>query len=176
MPILVAYASKYGATQGIAVRIAQKLRAAGQEVEVRPAKAAGDLASYEAFVIGGAAYYGHWMKEVTELVRANQTLLVDRPVWLFSSGPLGTKATDAQGRDVRVAAEPKEMAELREAIKPRGYRVFFGAFQRGRLRLVDRLVAMMPAGRELLPEGDFRDWKDVETWAERVAEDLASAG
>ena len=37
MSILVVYASKHGATQGIAERIAAKLGQAGQEAEARPA-------------------------------------------------------------------------------------------------------------------------------------------
>jgi len=39
MSILVVYASKHGATQGIAERIAAKLGEAGQEAEARPAEA-----------------------------------------------------------------------------------------------------------------------------------------
>jgi hypothetical protein len=30
--------------------------------------------------------------------------------------------------------------------------------------LAERLVSHMPAAREGLPEGDFRDWPEVEVW------------
>ncbi len=167
MSILVAYASKHGATQQIAERIAETLRTAGQQAEARPIKAAGNLADYDAFVIGSAVYFGSWQKEATAFVRQNRAVLAGRPVWLFSSGPLGTATTDAQGRDVRDAAVPKEIAELKEAIKPRDHHVFFGALDRGRLGLVDRLVASLPAFPGA--EGDFRDWGDVEGWARGIA-------
>lgn len=173
MSILVAYASKYGATQGIAERLAEKLSAAGQEAEARLVKAVGDPAGYDAYVIGSAAYMGSWLKEATEFVRQNRSILADRPVWLFSSGPLGTEPLDAQGRDLRETAVPKEIAELRETVNPRDHRVFFGALDRGKFGLAHRLVAMMPASRTLLPEGDFRDWKDIEAWAESIAHELA---
>ena len=127
MSMLVAYASKHGSTQGIAERIAEKLTAVGQKAVASPVKAVGDLAGIDAFVVGSAAYHGHWQKEAAEFVRGNRAVLADRPVWLFSSGPLGTEATDAKGRDLREAAEPKEIAEFREAIRPRDHRVFFGA-------------------------------------------------
>jgi menaquinone-dependent protoporphyrinogen oxidase len=175
MPILVAYASKHGATRGIAERIAETLKAAGQEAEARPVKAAGDLASYEGFVIGSAVYFGHWRKEAAEFVRRNRAALVNRPVWLFSSGPLGTEATDAEGRELRVVAEPKEIAELREAVKPRDHRVFFGVLSRSKFDFVERVVAMLPAARALFPEGDFRDWQDIEAWAEGIAHALGQA-
>jgi menaquinone-dependent protoporphyrinogen IX oxidase len=45
MAVLVAYASKHGATHEIAERIAQTLTAAGQQAQVRSVSAAGDLAA-----------------------------------------------------------------------------------------------------------------------------------
>jgi menaquinone-dependent protoporphyrinogen oxidase len=172
MKILVAYASKYGSTEGIAERLAERLRAAGLEVDLRPVKGAGVVSGYAAFVIGSAAYLGHWRKEATEFVRRNRAVLADRPVWLFSSGPLGSKATDAQGQDLRVAAEPKEIVEFREAIHPRDHRVLFGALDPDKLGLGDRLVRTLPAGRALLPGGDFRDWSEIESWADGIASEL----
>jgi menaquinone-dependent protoporphyrinogen oxidase len=59
MSVLVVYASKHGATRGIAGRIAASLRTAGCQADVRPVKDAGDLAAYDAFVIGSAAYEAH---------------------------------------------------------------------------------------------------------------------
>ena len=173
MSILVAYASKHGATQDIAERIAETLRAAGLDAQAQPVTAARDLAAYDAFVIGAAAYMGSWLKEATEFVRRNQALLATRPVWLFSSGPLGTATTDAQGRDLLVASGPKEYAEFKETIAPRGVRVFFGALDPNTLGLSERLLRRLPTGRALLPEGDFRDWAEIEAWAASIAHELA---
>ncbi|HEX8035706.1 MAG TPA: flavodoxin domain-containing protein [Ktedonobacterales bacterium] len=173
MSILVAYATKRGATQGIAERIAEKLAASGQPAQARPAQSVRDLTGYDAFVIGSAAYMGSWLKEATEFVRRNQAFLATRPVWLFSSGPLGTATTDAQGRDLRVVSEPKEFAEFKETIKPRGVQVFYGALDPGTLGFAERMFRRMPAGRALLPEGDFRDWQTIDAWAESIAHDLA---
>jgi menaquinone-dependent protoporphyrinogen oxidase len=174
--ILVAYASKYSATQEIAERIAWRLTAAGHPAKVRSVRTALDLSGYDAFVIGSATYLGHWLKEASEFVRRNRAVLAARPVWLFSSGPLGTQATDAEGRVVRAAAEPEEIAALREAIHPREHRVFFGALDASRLGFRDRVIRSLPAGRGLLPAGDFRDWAEIETWATEIARDLAKAG
>ncbi len=177
MHVLVAYASRHGATQGIAERIAVALRGAGLDVEVRRASSVKNLAEYDAFVIGSAAYMFHWLKDGLQLVRRNRAILAGKPVWLFSSGPLGTEAIDAKGRDQKVAAMPKEIAELNEAIKIRDHRVFFGAYERDRkpIGIAERFVALMPAARESLPEGDFRDWPEIDAWAAWIARDLELA-
>ncbi|HAW10057.1 MAG TPA: hypothetical protein DCX12_03090, partial [Chloroflexi bacterium] len=95
--VLVAYASRHGFTQGIADRLATALRASGRTVDERPLASVGDLSGYDAFVIGSAAYVGQWLPPATEFVRRNRDALAARPLWLFSSGPLGTEAKDAQG-------------------------------------------------------------------------------
>jgi len=119
---------------------------------------------------------GHWQKEAVEFVRRNRAVLAGHPVWLFSSGPLGTEPTDAQGRDLKETAEPKDIAGFTEAIHPREHRVFFGVLDPARLAMGERALRKLPAGRALLPEGDFRDWAEIEDWADGIARDLASAG
>jgi menaquinone-dependent protoporphyrinogen oxidase len=177
MNVLVAYASRHGATQGIAERIATTLRTAGIDAEARPAASVRSLAGYDAFVVGSAAYMFHWEKAATAFVHRNRAVLAANPTWLFSSGPLGTEAIDAQGRDQKVAAVPKEAAELREAVNARDYQVFFGAYERERpkIGLAERFVALMPAARDALPTGDFRDWPAIEAWAAGIAAELQKA-
>jgi menaquinone-dependent protoporphyrinogen oxidase len=161
MALLIAYASKHGSTQEIAERIAEKLRQMEKQVETRPVNAIENPESYEALVIGSAIYYGSWLKEATEWVRRNQAVLAARPVWLFSSGPLGTEVKDAE-------QHPKELAEFRETIGPRDEQIFFGALDHSRLSFAERM--MVKAVRA--PEGDFRDWEAIEAWAESIALDL----
>jgi menaquinone-dependent protoporphyrinogen oxidase len=174
MRVLVAYASRHGATQGIAERIARTLQAAGVDAEARPAASVKGLSGYDAVVIGSAAYMFHWLRDAVKLVRRNRAALAEKPVWLFSSGPLGTEALDAQGRDQKEAAVPKEIAELRAAVGARDHRVFFGAYERDRklIGFAERFVSLMPAARDSLPEGDFRDWPEIDEWAAGIARDL----
>ena len=174
MHVLVAYASRHGATQGIAERIADTLKVAGVDAEARPAASMKSLAGYDAFVIGSAAYMFHWLKEASGLVRRNRAALADKPVWLFSSGPLGTEPLNEKGQDQKVAAVPKEIAELSEAVHARDHHVFFGAYDKDRkpIGFAERFVAVMPAARDALPSGDFRDWPEIEGWATGIAHEL----
>jgi menaquinone-dependent protoporphyrinogen oxidase len=175
MSILVAYASRHGATQGIAERIADTLRASGLDVRVRPVRAVSDVPEYDAFVIGGAAYMFHWLKDATSFVRRHRAVLATKPVWLFSSGPLGTEPLDAQGNDQKRAAIPRELPELAMLVGARESRVFFGAYRRDRkpIGIGERFVSLMPATRDALPEGDFRDWAEIDAWARDIARSLS---
>jgi menaquinone-dependent protoporphyrinogen oxidase len=177
MNVLVAYASRHGATQGIAERIGGTIDRRGLAVTVQRAADVQDrdLVGYDAVVIGGAAYAFHWLKEATEFVRSHRDALASRPVWVFSCGPLGTEEVDAQGRDVATAAEPKEFATMRETIRPRGMKVFFGAYdpKAPPIGLIERFMGVVPAARDALPAGDFRDWPAIEAWADQIATELA---
>ncbi len=177
MRVLVVYASRYGATQEIAERIAATLRQQSLEASVQAANHADDPAGYDAAVIGSAVYYFRWMKSATDFVRRNRNALAARPVWLFSSGPLGTEANDDQGRDKRTVPEPKEIAELKETIRPRDHRVFFGVLDPKKLGFTHRLMLKLPVNRDnaIFPVGDFRDWNDVEAWASGIAQVLKAS-
>jgi len=174
MRVLIIHASRYGSTQGIAERIATTLSQHGVETTVKPVRDAGDPSAYDAVVIGSAAYYFHWMKKASAFVRRNRAVLADRPVWLFSSGPLGTKTVDDQGRDVRAVTVPKEIADFQEAIHPRDHRVFFGVLDPKKMGFLHRLMLKLPVNKDnaIFPVGDFRDWNDIDAWAVSIAESL----
>jgi len=93
-----------------------------------------------------------------ELVEANTAWLARRPVWLFSSGPVGPAAP----------ADPKELPVLREAIAPLDHRVFYGALDRHHLSIGERIVV----GAVKAPDGDYRDWREIEAWADEIAESV----
>ena len=175
MKVLVAYATKHGATQGIAERIAATLRQEGLDASVRTTHDKIDVGAYDAYVIGSAAYMGAWLGEATAFVRQYGALLAERPVWLFSSGPIGTETVDKRGRDVLLGSEPTQFAEFERLIHPRGKRVFFGAFDPDAppIGMAERLGSgffkLIPAAREAMPAGDFRDWPAIEAWAREIA-------
>jgi menaquinone-dependent protoporphyrinogen oxidase len=133
-----------------------------------------DISAYQAFVIG-SAYLGHWQQEAAEFVRHNHGLIQRRPTWLFSSGPLVKEPSEALGLDQREAAVPNEVGEFRKAICSRGDRVFAGALNPGQLGFLARAIRILPAGRALLPTGDFRDWHDIDAWADGIVRELVAS-
>lgn len=177
MNVLVAYASRHGSTTGIAERIAAGLREAGLTAEARSVDDVRDITTYDAFVIGGAAYMFHWLKETTGFVKRHRGVLAEHPVWLFSCGPLGTDLVDEKGQDIFVAMRPKDWPELAPMVHSRGERVFFGAWDASQppIGLAERVMRAMPAARDALPSGDFRDWPAIDAWAREIAAELEAA-
>ncbi len=58
--MLVVYASRHGATRGIAERIGEVLRAEGLEASIATPDEGPDLSAVDAFVIGSGVYIGSW--------------------------------------------------------------------------------------------------------------------
>ncbi len=116
-----------------------------------------------------------WLRPATEFVQRNREALAARPLWLFSSGPLGPETTDAKGRDLLTVTEPRQFADFRTTLNPRDLRVFFGGLDASRLALPMRLARSAPAAQKAMPEGDFRDWPAIDAWAEDIARELSAA-
>jgi menaquinone-dependent protoporphyrinogen oxidase len=182
MKVLVAYASKAGSTKGIAEFIGEKLRERGVPADVYDVNYVQGPEGYDAFIVGSAVYMFHWIREAKQFVLKNRATLSARPTWLFSSGPVGLQKTNPKGQDLTdvSVSGPKEIAELIEAAKPRDHRVFFGVLDSnklgGAMGLTYRFMRRSKSVRESMPDGDYRDWKDIETWANGIADALSAYG
>jgi len=163
--ILVAYASKYGATAEIAERIGQVLTQTGLQVDILPVKEIDDLRSYKAVILGSAVYIGQWRKEAVKFMKANEEMLVQRPVWLFSSGPTG------KGDPVELLQGwrlPRAVQPIADRIQPRDSTVFHGNVNVAKLNFIEKwLLKNVKA-----PAGDFRNWETIAAWATNIANAL----
>jgi menaquinone-dependent protoporphyrinogen oxidase len=180
--VLVSYATRHGATRGIAERIARTLEQDGLGVALRPVEQAGSVDAFDAVVIGGAAYNFHWMKEASAFVHRHRAILSTRPTWLFSCGPTGTPPSEEKRQETLRSSIPREFAEIATALHPRGQRVFYGAYDpdAAPIGLAEGLFAKMtarwPSIKEGIPAGDFRDWAEIEVWAHDIARELQPVG
>jgi menaquinone-dependent protoporphyrinogen oxidase len=166
--VLVAYASRHGSTEGVAERIARRLRERGHEVALRPVAEAGEVASQEAVVVGSPVYDQAWLPEFDAFVRDAGAALASRRVWLFSVGTFGD-TKPLVGR--LMPREPRDIGEVRRALRPVEYRVFAGIIDRHQWPGASRLLFHAFGGRF----GDNRDWAAIDAWADRIAGSLAGA-
>ena len=161
MRVMVACASKHGSTEGIASAIAERLHQLGHDAEAIRVSEVPDLSGTEAVVLGSAIYAGSWMKEAVGFADANADLLAAIPLWLFSSGPLGTEVHDDE-------EQPRQLAELTEKLRPEAHRMFFGALDHSKLSFGERMMVKAVKA----PEGDFRDWTAISGWADEISLEL----
>ncbi|MCT7354205.1 flavodoxin domain-containing protein [Streptomyces sp. 15-116A] len=158
--VLVTYGTTNGSTAQIAEAIADVLRKNGLTVEALPAQAVTSVAAYDAVVAGGGLYAGRWQKHARRFLRRHRRDLAERPLWLFSSGPLDASASE---RDVPpVPGVKKAMIRL----DAREHVTFGGCLEEGAKGWVARMILRNGKG------GDFRDFPAIEAWAARVADEL----
>jgi menaquinone-dependent protoporphyrinogen oxidase len=162
MKVLICAASKYGATSEIAQAVADVLAGRGCEVTVLPLQEVGAVEEFDAVVLGSAVYMGRWMKPARELAERSAAALAARPVWLFSSGPVGEPPKPADN--------PVDVTEILQSTKARDHQIFTGKLVKKQLSFPDR--AMASAIRAV--EGDFRNWAEIREWAAGIADTLLS--
>lgn len=163
--VLVAYGTKHGATAEIAERIGETLRDSGLAVDVRPAEVVGSLDPYRAVVLGSAVYMLRWRRDARALLRQAVKRPPDRPVWLFSSGPLDREKHDDASKIV--SAKVRRAADAPAVID---HAVFAGRYPLEPSNFMERsMVQKAPEG-----ERDFRDWNAIEEWARGIAGRLSS--
>lgn len=161
MKVVITAASRQGATTEIAVRIAHVLEEARIDATVVTPDSLGSLSGYDAVILGSAVRYGRWLEPARRFVAEHRDELAVRPLWLFSSGPVGEVA----GPD----GEPQEATNLAAELHAVDHHVFAGRLSRNGLNIAERaLTSVMHA-----PEGDFRPWAEIDAWAWGIARTLA---
>lgn len=161
MNILVTAASKHNSTYEIAEAIGDELRRSQIEAVVLEAERAPSPADYDAVIIGSAIYAGSWMGEARSYVDTYQAQLAQKPVWLFSSGPLGAENPQPQ-------EPPTQLEELMQKTQARGHEIFVGKLNRDSLGFGEKLIVKAVKA----PYGDFRDWEAIRAWARAIAAEL----
>ena len=163
--VLVAYATKYGATAGIAEKIGQVILQAGLQTDVLPTDRVSDITVYKAIVLGSAVYVGQWRKEAVAFLENNEKAMSKLPVWFFSSGPTG------EGDPVQLMQGwqfPEAQQPIADRIQPRDIAFFLGVLDMKKLNMAEKLLIK---GLKT-PVGDFRDWDVIASWATAIADTL----
>ncbi len=160
--VLVAYASKMGSNAEIAEAIAGVLREAGLEADAVPAREVKDLTGYDAVVLGSALYAAHWRRDAHRLIARRGDALREKPLWLWSSGPLDRVLA---ARDLPPAAN---VIEIVGDLPFRGHRTFGGKLDPSAPDVDEQILRTHPVG-------DFRDWVRIRAYAAEIAKSLLDA-
>ncbi|MFC8510936.1 flavodoxin domain-containing protein [Streptomyces sp. NPDC057411] len=160
--VLVAYGSRHGATAGIADEIGKALRADGVDAVVLPADTVTDVSGYDGVVLGGALYAGRWNGKASRCARRNAEQLRNRPVWLFSSGPVDSSAEQHDIPPTPGVARRMKKLGAREHI------TFGGAVTADTSGRIARSLVRHGKG------GDFRNPQRIQEWAHHIGSELGA--
>ena len=158
--ILVAYASRCGATAEVAEAIGGVLSQAGAEVDVCPVRKVKDLTAYRGVVAGSAIRMGRLLPEAVKFIRRHQPRLVLMPVAWFAVGISLRQDTEEKRQGMLKAVQP-----VRDVFEPVDVGLFAGKLDRSKLPLIWRCVVNLAR----VPDGDFRDWDAIRAWAAGLA-------
>ena len=168
MTVLVAVASRHGATLELAGVIATALSEAGRAVHLVRLESEDtdpDPVGYEAVVLGSAVYGAHWLLPAARFADDHREALRSRPLWLFSSGPVAEGPLPAEQDAVLVEGVTADLAA-------RGHQLFGGRLMRSLLSPQE--LAIVTAFR--VADVDARDLPAAAAWARQIAAELEADG
>ncbi len=157
--ILVAYASKAGSTVEIANHVAKKIAENGRTVDVLPVNKVEDLTAYQAIILGSAIRIGAVLPEISKFVETNKEILQTKSLSIFVVCMTLKDDTEENRKTVSDYLEP-----IRNVVHPASEGQFAGVMDLTKLNLIERL--MMKSMKT--PQGDFRDWDQIDQWAKKA--------
>ncbi len=162
--ILVAYASRQGATAEVAEAIGAAIAESGAQVDVRPMREVRDLSPYQAVVAGSAIQHCKFLPEAIDFIRAHQAELNQKRFAAF----LVCITLAMRNQDDLEKARPgisEWFAPVRALVKPVSEGEFAGTLYLNKIPgLIDRMGFGVSVKAGVWSEGDHRDWQAIHDW------------
>jgi menaquinone-dependent protoporphyrinogen oxidase len=193
--ILLVYATRHESTREVAEAVAEELRAAGAEVDLREASQAPAPAGYDAVVVGGPMIMG-WHRQAVKYVSRYRRELAQVPTALFVTAASLTEDGVDEVHGMPVFKDPWLVKKPRDAdklsrkeryalpshylggvlkkcapLRPREVAFFGGSLDLTTMNVVEKLFVLLVIGAT---PGDGRNWKAIRAWGAGLRETLTS--
>jgi len=167
--ILVTYATRTGATQGVAEAIGKTMSENGAVVDVKPMSTVSDLSPYTAVVAGSAIQASAWLPEAVDFIRTHQGALVQKP---FASFLVCMTLAMPNGEKYRPFVADF-IKPVRSMVSPVSEAQFAGVLD---LKKIPSLGNRIKFGISVLlgvwKQGDHRDWNAIKSWSASLSSKL----
>ena len=154
--VLITYATKLGSTTEVAHAIGKTISEKGIAVDILPIEEVAGISSYSIVIIGSAIRMGSWLPEALNFIEEHQDALNKVSTKIFCVHILN------QGHEPESQKERATYtAPVRAIINPEDEAFFAGKIDPSQLKFFERLLFKAVKS----PDGDFRDWDAIQSWA-----------
>jgi menaquinone-dependent protoporphyrinogen oxidase len=164
MRVLVTYATRCGSTADVAAKLGEVLSREGVIVDLRPVNKVGSLALdlYDAVIVGSMIRGGTWSAEAVDFLDAHREALSRVPLAYFTV--CATLRDDTPENRCIVSDYHIPLHEQFPELRPLSIGMFAGKVDYASFTW---LVGLM-AKSARLPNGDWRDWNEIERWTRHL--------
>lgn len=167
--ILITYASRTGSTKGVAEAIAQSFSASGIPTCVLPMQEVRNIEEYKAVIAGSAIQDKKWLPEAIQFLDKNKTILNRKPVAVFL---VCITLSMAQAEKYRPEVA-RWLDPIRAMVTPVSEALFAGTLYLDKIpSFKDKLLYRISILFGFFKQGDYRDWKAIQSWAVNLKEVL----
>jgi menaquinone-dependent protoporphyrinogen oxidase len=160
MSIAIIYATKYGATEKVALLIAKKLQSASAEVFNLETNKQIDLQQFDTIVLGTAVYAGAPRKAMKDFCEVNTDILAEKRLGLFVCG---MEQQEENQREELAKAYPQSLHDKAIAEEFLG-----GEFQFDKMNFIEKMIIKKIAKTDK-NQSDFKDDR-ITALAEKMGE------
>jgi len=164
--ILIAYATKHGATSSAASKIADVLCEEGFQVDLKLARKVKNISEYDAVIVGSPIYIGQWLCGARQFLNRYQAVLAEKQVAVFVTCTYlkdddATPERRARAKELYIDPIFEKLPE----IEPVSSGILSGEFLYKELYPVEYILMKLAK----FPEGDFRNEEKIRTWALEIS-------
>ncbi|QLH75265.1 MAG: flavodoxin domain-containing protein [Methanomassiliicoccales archaeon] len=178
MRVLLAFGTKYGSTEKVAIRMAEVMRSKGSEVVVMDLRQRRkvDLSEYDMVVLGSGIIVGSWTKEAKKFIEDHKKDLVRKKVALFVC--CGNMLVDPSKESEYRKLYLEDIASKAGIDGPVPMGLFGGEIDFSKYSFLTKAVLSGVGAKKVWEEKgisldrpyDFRDWPAIERWASSLVE------
>lgn len=162
--VLIAYATRAGSTFEVAQRIGEILREFEHSVDLMNVKEVRSIDNYDFVVIGSAVRMFKLLPETIRFASKFQNSLKNTKTAYFL-----VCLTVKEKTDENIKRAMEYLNTLIQAKEPIKIGLFAGVMNYEKLSSIFRFMFKRGNG---IPEGDFRNWTEIEDWAKELAKDI----
>ena len=162
--ILILYASFHGSTAQIAEFMGEKLNIQGMSSSVKSINERIDFSLYNGIIMGAPIHRGKWMGDAIDFVNKHRLEFDHLPFACFYTCIVKAKHPPSKESLKVIESYKATLIELFPSLPPSCISSFAGMLEYDKCSFFVKLVLWLILRNKGIGEGDYRDWRAIESW------------